>query len=172
MVSAYRHAAVEGGPAVAEQDSEQPAGRPAQGTPQYGTPEYGTPQYGTPSSYGTPPTQPYGAPQYGASQYGSSQYGQPPYGTGYEPSQAVLALVLGIVGVFVFQLVAPFAWVIGHRELQAIDAGRRNPNDRGVALAGKILGIVGTVILGLIILFFALAFAGLIAAGLFTATRI
>jgi hypothetical protein len=94
-------------------------------------------------------------------------YGQQPYGAGYEPSQAVLALVLGIVGVFVFQLVAPVAWVIGSRELQAIDAGRRNPNDRGVALAGKILGIVGTVILGLIVLFFVLAFAGLIAVGLF-----
>ncbi len=166
---------------MSEQDSEQPAGRPAQGTPHYGTPEYGTPQYGTPQygqpSYGTPPTQPYGAPQYGASQYGASQYGssqhgRPPYGTGYEPSQAVLALVLGIIGVFVFQLVAPFAWVIGNRELRAIDAGHRNPDDRGLAVAGKILGIVGTVLLAFIVLFFVLAFAGLIAVGLFTAVRI
>jgi hypothetical protein len=127
---------------VSEQNAE-PSGQPAYGTPpQYGTREHGTPQYGT-----MPPS------------------GLPAYGAGYEPSQAVLALVLGIIGVFVFQVVAPAAWVIGNREIQAIDAGRRNSEDRGVAVAGKILGIIGTVILALIVLFFVLVLAGVIAVG-------
>lgn len=55
-------------------------------------------------------------------------------------------------------ILSPFAWVMGHREMQAIDAGRRPPENRGTANAAKILGIVGTVLLGLaivgVILFF------------------
>ena len=132
---------------MSEQDSDRTAGQPPYGSPQ-GQPPYGTPQ---------------GQPQYGQPQYGQPQYGAPQYGTGYEPSQAVLALVLGLVGVFVFQVVAPFAWVIANREITAIDAGRRNPNDRGMAVAGKVLGIIGTVLLVLFVLFVILAIAGLFA---------
>ena len=40
---------------------------------------------------------------------------------------------------------------MGNNELKAIDAGRRPPENRGTANAGKILGIIGTVLLGLAI---------------------
>jgi Domain of unknown function (DUF4190) len=63
-----------------------------------------------------------------------------------ESSQAVTALVLGIVGLF-FPIVAPFAWKFGHDEIKAIDAGRRPPDGQGMATAGRILGIIGTVFL-------------------------
>lgn len=63
-----------------------------------------------------------------------------------ERSQATTALVLGIVGLF-FAIVAPFAWKIGHDELKAIDAGRRSPDGHGTATAGRILGIIGTMLL-------------------------
>jgi len=66
-----------------------------------------------------------------------------------EASQATTALVLGILGIVVCQVLAPFAWVMGKREMEAIDAGRRSPENRGTANAAKILGIVGTVLLGL-----------------------
>ncbi len=66
-----------------------------------------------------------------------------------EASQATTALVLGILGVVVFQVLAPFAWWIGAKEVTAIDAGRRPPENRGTANAGRILGIVGTVLLGI-----------------------
>jgi hypothetical protein len=51
---------------------------------------------------------------------------------------------------------------MGNRELQAIDSGRRNPDNRGTANAGRIIGIVATV-LGLIgfIVLFAFLFLGL-----------
>jgi uncharacterized membrane protein YjgN (DUF898 family) len=66
-----------------------------------------------------------------------------------EASQATTALVLGILGIVICQVLAPFAWSMGVKEMQAIDAGRRPPENRGTANAAKILGIVGTVLLGL-----------------------
>ncbi|HEX6222012.1 MAG TPA: DUF4190 domain-containing protein [Acidimicrobiia bacterium] len=71
-----------------------------------------------------------------------------------EQSQATTVLVLGILGVVLCQILGPFAWVMGNNELAAIDAGRRPPENRGTANAGRILGIVGTVLLaiGIIVL--------------------
>lgn len=66
-----------------------------------------------------------------------------------EASQATTVLVLGILGLVICQVLGPFAWVMGNRELEAIDAGRRAPENRGTANAGRILGIVSTVLLGI-----------------------
>ena len=70
-----------------------------------------------------------------------------------EASQATTILVLGILGIVVCGPLAIFAWVMGNNELAAIDAGRRPPENRGTANAGRILGIIGTVLLALGILF-------------------
>lgn len=66
-----------------------------------------------------------------------------------EDSQATVALVLGILGLVLCGILAPFAWNIGSKELAGIEAGRRDPSNRGVAQAGRILGIIGTILLGL-----------------------
>lgn len=76
-----------------------------------------------------------------------------------EQSQATTALVLGILSIVVCQLLGPFAWQIATKELQAIDEGRRPPENRSNANAGKILGIIGTVLLALGVLFFVGIFA-------------
>ena len=69
-----------------------------------------------------------------------------------ESSEANTALVLGIIGlVTCCWLLAPIAWWIGHKETKAIDAGRRPPENRGKATAGKVLGIIGTIVLALAI---------------------
>lgn len=75
-----------------------------------------------------------------------------------EASQATTVLVLGIIGIVLCQLLGPVAWVMGNNELQAIDAGRRAPENRGTANAGRILGIISTVLLaiGLLLLIFIL----------------
>lgn len=65
-----------------------------------------------------------------------------------EASQATTAMVLGILGIFV-TILGPVAWWIAQRELEAIDSGRRPPENRGTAKAARVLGIVGTVLLGL-----------------------
>lgn len=68
------------------------------------------------------------------------------HGSYPESSNATTVLVLGIVGLFV-NLVAPVAWWLGNDEIKAIDAGKRAPENRSVANAGRVLGIIGTVFL-------------------------
>jgi hypothetical protein len=67
--------------------------------------------------------------------------------------RATTAMVLGILGVVLCQVLAPFAWVIGKRTLSEIDAAHGRMGGRGAAQAGYVLGIVGTVLLGLAALY-------------------
>jgi hypothetical protein len=62
-------------------------------------------------------------------------------------SQAITALVLGILGVICCGFLAPFAWYFGQAELAAIREGRAPAAGQGLAMAGKILGIIGTILL-------------------------
>ena len=70
-----------------------------------------------------------------------------------EPSQATTILVLGILSIVCCGLLGIAAWVMGNNELKAIDEGRRPPENRGTANAGRICGIVGVVLtaLGLVL---------------------
>jgi len=63
----------------------------------------------------------------------------------------------------VCSVLAPIAWSIGNKELLAIDAGRRDPTNRGSANAGKILGIIGTVFLGIALVVGVIAIFALVA---------
>jgi hypothetical protein len=59
--------------------------------------------------------------------------------------RATTVLVLGIVGLAVFQLLAPVAWYLGNGvKRDAATAGLPEP---GTSKAGRICGIVGTVAL-------------------------
>ena len=177
-----------------EGERDQPYPPPGAGEdqpPAYGQPPSGQPAYGQPPSRAAPRTgalptvnartgaadgqPPYGSPPYGQQPaYGSPPYGQQPaYGSAPypgdvamypEPSQAVLALVVAIVGLVAFQLVCPVAWVLANREIKGIDQGRRNPANRGMAVAAKIIGIIGSVLLVLGVLFVLLVIGGLFAA--------
>lgn len=82
--------------------------------------------------------------------------------SGYpESGQGGVALVLGILSVVLLPLLGPIAWWLAVREKRAIAAGRRDPNGRGVATAGQVLGIIGTVLFALLIaLFVALVVGG------------
>jgi uncharacterized protein DUF4190 len=64
-------------------------------------------------------------------------------------TQAITALILGILGVICCGLMAPIAWYLGNQELKAIQAGLSPAAGDGLARAGMILGIVGTILLGL-----------------------
>lgn len=71
--------------------------------------------------------------------------------------RALWSLILGIIGIVCCNLAAPFAFFMGRNEVKAIDAGQGARENRGMALAGMILGIIGSVllVLGLIwIVFF------------------
>ena len=71
---------------------------------------------------------------------------------GAPPAQAksnrpVTSLVLGIIGIVCCAICGPIAWYIGKQELDAIAAGQAPAEGQGMAKAGMILGIVGTVLL-------------------------
>jgi hypothetical protein len=176
---------------MTQQGNDEAARRTPPEPPPYGTPDngapppYGTPADRTPPPYGTPPeagTAPFDAVPPTAPYQAPGPYpGHPPYpAQGYpgqwpaypEASQAVLALVMGIIGLFVFWPVAPVAWVIGRKEVRAVDAGRRDPANRGVALAGQVMGIIGTVLLVLGVAFFLVAIVLLVAVGTDTGSTV
>lgn len=80
-------------------------------------------------------------------------HGYYPYGPPPKHQNATTAMVLGIVGLaggFICWLpivMAPFAWYLGAKAEKEIDASRGTVSGRGEATAGKVLGIIGTVLL-------------------------
>lgn len=88
-----------------------------------------------------------------------------------QPHRGTMILVLGILGVLLCQILGIIAWVMGKNDLRAMDAGQMDPEGRGLTQAGKILGIVATILLcvGLVIsiiwVIFAVVLVGAAAAG-------
>ena len=81
---------------------------------------------------------------------------RPAYGILKDHSQATVSLVLGAVALCTgFVFLSPVAWWLGNQALAEIDASPGVYNNRGMAQAGQICGIIGTVLLALVILFFA-----------------
>ena len=71
-----------------------------------------------------------------------------PYWAPDHPDSAMV-LLLGILGMAVCQVVAPFAWVKGARVKREIDESGGKYGGRSQVQIGYVLGIVGSVILGL-----------------------
>jgi hypothetical protein len=70
--------------------------------------------------------------------------------------KATTSLVIGILGVVLCQILGPFAWSMGKKTLDEIDASQGRLGGRGAAQAGYVLGIVGTVLLALSVLLIAI----------------
>lgn len=105
-----------------------------------------------PSPYGRRP--PPGFEQYrgpSAGRYGSA-YG-PPFHAPIEHPDGTTVLVMGLLGVLVCGLVAPFAWSRGNRVLRQIDASPGRYSNRSTVNAGRILGMISTIgnLIGLLI---------------------
>ncbi|MPY86321.1 MAG: hypothetical protein GEU99_00185 [Luteitalea sp.] len=67
-------------------------------------------------------------------------------------NRAVIALVLGVLGLVCCYPLGPVAWYLGNEELKAIQAGVVPDTNRVVAQIGMILGVIGTILLGLALL--------------------
>ena len=84
-----------------------------------------------------------------------------------KPHRGTLVLVLGILGLVVCGPLAIVAWVLGASDLKEMDAGTMDPTGRGTTNAGKICGIIGTILLILsiiaIVIFFMFGFAAALA---------
>lgn len=69
----------------------------------------------------------------------------------YQPApnhpQAMTVLILGILSVVLCQVLGPFAWIMGNRVVAEVDAAGGAYAGRDQANIGRILGIIGTVLL-------------------------
>jgi uncharacterized membrane protein YjgN (DUF898 family) len=87
-------------------------------------------------------------------------YQQPPQ---QDHPKAMTSLILGILGVVICGVLAPFAWRIGKRAVNEIDASGGQLGGRGTAQAGYILGIIGTILLiiGVVVFLLVLVLGGM-----------
>lgn len=100
----------------------------------------------------TPPPPPEQGPMSGQYYPSNSPYPMAPP----NESKAVVALVLGILGLTTCAgLTSPFAWVMGANSRKRIKESGGQLGGDGLALAGMICGIVGSVLLILYVLYFA-----------------
>lgn len=107
------------------------------------------------SDYGSPPPPPPG--------WGQGGYAAPPppdggMGGPVDHPRGVLILVLGILSLVCCSPLGVVAWVMGNSALREIDAAPGRYGNRQIVQIGRILGIIGTVLLILTVLW--LLFAG------------
>lgn len=109
-----------------------------------------------------PPQDPDPAPQDQGSPNQPPPNPYQPYAPGYGPTglpmwapdhpQTTTVLLLGILGMAVCQVVAPFAWVMGSRVRKEIDASGGQIGGRSQVQIGYVLGIVGSCLLAFYVL--------------------
>lgn len=114
-----------------------------------------------------PPSQPY-QQQYQQNQpspYQYQQYQQQPYLTPatIEHPQGITVLIMGLLSLVVVQLLGPVAWIMGNRVLAEIDADPARYSNRGMVQAGRIMGMIATILMIVIVAFFVIVFAGVFA---------
>jgi hypothetical protein len=92
-----------------------------------------------PSNYGQqPPPPPYGYQAYSPQGGGTTQH---PQGT--------TILVLGILSLVVCSILGPFAWSMGTKAMREINADpTAHYTNRGSVNAGRICGLIATILLG------------------------
>ncbi|WP_433007732.1 DUF4190 domain-containing protein [Kribbella sp. CA-294648] len=111
------------------------------------------PQDSVPQYVDRPQDQPHGQQSPAPTQYPLQPgyvYPQPAYGVLRDNSNATLAMVLGLVGLFtMFVVISPIAWWKAQQALGEIDEAPGVYSNRGMAIAGQVTGIIGTIVLGL-----------------------
>ena len=94
----------------------------------------------------------------------SNPYGAPPpYASVPDHPSATTVLVLGILGLVLCQVLSPVAWVMGNRVVREIDASQGRQGGRSSANAGRVCGIVGTILLGVAVVVVLLVVVGTLA---------
>lgn len=123
-------------------EGPRPVGGSAPATPPSDSPT-DMPYFGSPGPGGQPPGS--GLPAPG--------YGQPAMAGGIgmfpEASKATTALVMSILGLLCCGPLTAVGAYMGRAEQQAIEAGRRDPKNQGMATAAFVIGLIGLVLWGL-----------------------
>jgi len=69
------------------------------------------------------------------------------------PHRGTMILVLGILGIVLCMICGIVAWVMGNSDLREMQAGRMDRTGEGITKAGKICGMIGTILWGLYLVF-------------------
>lgn len=69
-----------------------------------------------------------------------------PYPQQMVPHRGGAVLTLGILGLVVCVICGIIAWVMGNNDLRAMREGRMDPSGEGMTRAGKICGMIGTIL--------------------------
>ena len=110
------------------------------------------PGYGqAPPAYGQQPPPP---PGYGQQPYGQPAYGQPAYGYGYAPAprtnqKALWGMILGIVSIvfcYLGLIIGPAGIILSVLGRKDIKRSNGAETGEGMATAGLITGVVGTLV--------------------------
>ena len=64
-----------------------------------------------------------------------------------KPHHGTLILVFGILGLIICGPLGIVAWVMGANDLKEMNAGTMDPSGRGTTQAGKICGIIATILM-------------------------
>ncbi len=64
-----------------------------------------------------------------------------------KPHRGTLILVLGILGLVICGPLGIAAWVMGNGDLKQMDAGTLDPSGRGITNAGRICGMIATILM-------------------------
>ena len=75
-----------------------------------------------------------------------------------KPHRGTLILVLGILGLVVCGPLGIAAWIMGNGDLKEMDAGAMDPSGRSTTNAGRICGIIATILLAISIVVCILVF--------------
>lgn len=83
-------------------------------------------------------------------------YGMPGQGFAREHPEGTTILVLGILSLVICGILGPFAWSKGNAALREIDANPGMYTNRGSVSAGRICGIIASVLIIVTVAFIAL----------------
>ena len=92
------------------------------------------------------------------SQHPTTPATPPPFRAPDHP-QTTTILILGICGLAVCGALGPFAWSMGNKALREIDASEGQIGGRDTVNVGRILGLVGTILLGVSVLVLVFVFS-------------
>jgi predicted Zn finger-like uncharacterized protein len=89
----------------------------------------------------------------------------------YVPHRGPLILTFGILSLVILPIVfGPIAWIMGNNDLAEIRAGRMDPEGEGLTSAGRVCGMIGTLLFGggmlLCCLFYGVIFMAAAAGGM------
>ena len=64
-----------------------------------------------------------------------------------KPHRGTLILVFGILGITICGIFGPIAWIMGNADMGEIRAGTMDPSGEQLTNIGRILGMVGTILI-------------------------